>query len=133
MFFEEFGIKNNENTALNTINSKQDESGKIVNIELDENIQKYIFKEIITKNKDDEDIKDVRDVILDYFSQQARELTYGDDNNFDLYLLNSRINHGLWISPNEKDDSEEGYDLIEDLERYYDSQKANIWFCLTLY
>ena len=133
MFFEEFGIKNNENTALNTINSKQDESGKIVNIELDENIQKYIFKEIITKNKDDEDIKDVRDVILDYFSQQARELTYGDDNNFDLYLLNSRINHGLWISPNEKDDTEEGYDMIEDIERYYDSQKANIWFCLTLY
>lgn len=37
-FFEEFGVKNNDNTDIGIITIKRDENGKIFNIELDENL-----------------------------------------------------------------------------------------------
>ena len=85
----------------------EDEEGNYINIELEESIRKYVFSEIkriIKEEKDEEEIekiKIIRDVVLNYYSQQARELTLNDgkDNNFDLYILSCRINHGLWANP----------------------------------
>lgn len=100
-----------------------DEHGLKDHFVFEKSLRDYILKEKIKKpGEDAEFVKEVIEVMLDYYSYQAREmvLAIGGQNNFDLYILSTAINSGIWARPiNDFQELQNDFEKLENLERYF--------------
>ena len=68
---------------------ENDEKSEMYKIRLEDTIQDCIFKDYIQKEENDEEIKKVKNIVLEYQSRQYRSLInkQKDINDFDLFTL----------------------------------------------
>ena len=98
-------------------------------IGLESSIRNHIFKEIIcnpTKydGGEQEEIQQVQDIILGYYSLQVRAVVQkkGTMNNFDLFILSCKINSGLWASQIDSEEFDDfQFHVIENFNEYCDA------------